>query len=439
MLFSYGITDKDLLFCNNKLEKQDDYLTSNTVITNSGQYKTFKDFSFSANLSSRYYAEVANRVNTINSMRFEYDLMPVFLTITLNSGWRNALKGDFTRLLAFDLKYVPSTVKYKMNINAALNIKDLIGVLNYQWHSYLSRSIFRKNKRMYIRVFEPHKKDGVPHIHALLFIPEIVISQAKNLFMEIFNAPMNITQNPNILTTQQMKNGEINGFQWTFKKNGVSYIMKYIQKTFINYKETQSLDYMSAWYVKHRVSRFLTSRETIPLWVYRKIFFLEKDFFVLSMLLKDSDTVFEWDFEEKYIYITNTKRQIEIIYQNGYYQYKLCGRVLKEKKNDLKSYRFSPKPVLKQNKREKHHNFTFNGVQYFRSSSNKIMKCAVAGFNFIKASDYSLLQHFMSLDIETCNLFHYGLVQNEIIKRGLLDAELQNINDFNLDIGFQNE
>ena len=52
-----------------------------------------------------------------------------------------------------------------------------------------------------------------------------------------------------------------------------------------------------------------------------------------------------------------------------------------------------------------------------------------------KMKSYKLYNYYNSLDIDTCNLQHFGVVQNEMIKRGLIDGEIQSLNDFNTNIG----
>ncbi len=50
-------------------------------------------------------------------------------------------------------------------------------------------------------------------------------------------------------------------------------------------------------------------------------------------------------------------------------------------------------------------------------------------------NDIELINYYKSLDIETVDLVHFGITQNECIKRGLIDGEIQSLNDFNTSIG----
>lgn len=194
---SFGISEADLKRANAKLQSQRLWLKSQIykVDDESGEVKTLLDCSYSANFSSRYYAELNNRVNTINDFSFNQGLQSSFLTITLNGCFRDALMGDFNRFKAKDRDLLSEEFKYKMkNCPNDINIKDLINLLNYQWNLFIVR-IHRKYKNLtkyYIRSFEPHKKDGVPHIHALISYPQYAHEYILKAFKDIFYAPQNL-------------------------------------------------------------------------------------------------------------------------------------------------------------------------------------------------------------------------------------------------------
>lgn len=156
---------------------------------------------------------------------------------------------------------------------------------------------FKDLKKLYIRSFELHK-NGVPHIHALLYIPHYVFDFAFLSFKDIFSAPRNLKQSK-FLSQKQKMNGEINGFQWSLN-HPTGYVMKYIYKTFIDLSKTDKLDYLSAWYVKYKVRRFLTSKNQVPLRIYRKLNAFKKDYYHLCRFVDDENALCEWDFQKKY-------------------------------------------------------------------------------------------------------------------------------------------
>lgn len=433
----FGITNEMLKITNLKLKHQKEFLLNN-YISNSetGQIRSLFDVSLSANFSSRYYAEVANRVNVIQSFQIIKQLKPVFLTITLNGCFRDALKADFTRFKAKDRKSLPADLKYKMEQNQPFTIKDLSQILNHNWHLFVMR-LHRKYKNLdksYIRSFEPHKKDGVPHIHCLLNIPPYAFEYALKTYKDIFYAPQNLKSN--MLSPEQKENGEINGFQWTLN-NPTGYVMKYIQKTFINHKVTDKLDRLSAWYVIHKIRRFITSKNQVPLWIYRKINFFKKDYYHVCEMAKDVNCICEWDFKEQYFRLENTKTNEIILYENGKLEYKHCGYIIKSYQKDmqisenLKSYKVREKLQAKSKK----------SLKYVKviDENNKTIGFINQSQNFIdvndippaKMKDYQLYNYYTNLDLENCNLHHFGLVKNELIARGLIDGDLVSLNEYN--------
>ena len=95
----YGLNDYDLNKIQIKHDLQREYLKSSTFTTQNGEIKNLLDVSFSANHSTRYYSEITNKINTINTIIFTQDVeySNIFLTITLDGCFRDFLKGDFTR------------------------------------------------------------------------------------------------------------------------------------------------------------------------------------------------------------------------------------------------------------------------------------------------------------------------------------------------------
>lgn len=325
----YGVSPFDVELCQEKLDSQMEYMRSFSFVNSLGQVRNLLDISMSANFSPKYYAEVSNRVNVFSSFAIDNFQVPVFLTITLNGCFRGALNGNYSKFKAIDYKYLPDEVKYKAKNLVPLSISDLIAVLNHQWRLFCRRfkDKFKKSDISYIRCFEPHKKDGVPHIHALFYVPSHTIDFMKRIYKDIFYAPQNLKTNA--ITSEQEKNGELNGFQ-TSINNPSGYVMKYIQKTFINLKETQDFDELSAWYVKHKVRRFISSRTKVPLWVYRKINFIStmQDFYHLNDLTNDHRAILEWNKKDDYIYINLPFNKEEIIYLNGRLEHYISGRLM---------------------------------------------------------------------------------------------------------------
>lgn len=110
------------------------------------------------------------------------------------------------------------------------------------------------SERIYYRVNEPHK-DGTPHTHVLLYVPRSSLERVIKAFNRLFDTRANDIQK-NI-------------------RNAAAYIMKYINKTLPMSKQkdlTLKDKFLNAWYCKHRIIRFNSSRTTAPLSLYRLLY-----------------------------------------------------------------------------------------------------------------------------------------------------------------------
>ena len=412
----FGISEFDRIQCQEKLEKQKAYMRSFSFVNDLGEVRSLLDFSMAANFSRKYYAEVANRVNTFGSFAIDYAQRPVFLTITLNGCFRGALSGDYSKFKDKDMKFLPTEVKYKAKNDAPLTISDLCATLNHQWRIFFRRFTAKfKVDYSYIRCFEPHKKDGVPHIHALLFVPGHTIDFLRRIYKDIFYAPQNLRVDA--ISREQIANGETNGFQ-TSIHNPAGYVMKYIQKTFINLEKTQELDDLATWYVKHKVRRFLTSQNNVPLWVYRKINFIAtmRDFYHLNNFKNDDNNVLEWDKQSDYIYINIPERKEVIIYDNGKLEHYVCDRLINsyDRKKPPKNVTFRTiKPDLD----------AWVDAWYVREGE-KIKREAMKNRKEFKKpplwmKNYELYNYYSKLDKSNCNIQHLAYVENIMLDRGL--------------------
>lgn len=244
----YGVSASDLLFTKSKIKKQNDFLEYSYVQDNmTGQTFSLKECIISSNHNpDRYHAEIQNRINTLEREATQAKLTPVFLTITLPSEF-HAMKtirhGKRKGQLVKNPKYNGVTPKEAVKI-----LTKMFGKLRQD----RSLKELTKQQRMYYRVNEPHK-DGTPHTHILLFIPQDRIERVEKAFYRFFNAKSN-----------------------KFEKHirsASSYIMKYINKTLPKSKKELTLDdeYLNAWYIKNRVNRFCSSRSLAPMYLYRML------------------------------------------------------------------------------------------------------------------------------------------------------------------------
>lgn len=464
----FGLNEYDLKNIQEKINRQSKYLDDNYFTTDSGQVKTLKDVSFSANHSVRYYAQLSNKIDTMTKTAFSQGLHSCFLTMTLDGYFRDLLRGDYTR---FDnlsdedriiaLRSVPNSealgeVRQKIEARLTLSIKDLYNILNHQTKRYLQSYAFKKLKKanqeyMYIRTAEPHK-DGVPHFHMMLYIPYSHIEQFKKDFVKSYPAPRN----------RVIKKGssDLESFQ-TDIIDTTAYIMKYILKSFMDVKKQKEIDYIQAWYIKHRIiMRCVTSRALIPQWIYQKSFAFENDWFHLTDLLKDPYNHCEWSHEDNYFYLVDNYTGREIVYSFGVLEivYKdiVLKRMGKPKEKNIKVNIYDKTPSSWNSKNKDMPVFLYEDNKKFVLNKTHIKNIEIINpitgefINFslktkttfrelkkqpYQMSDFELFEYFQNIDIETIDLKRYMYTKNLMIERGLLDGDILPINahDFEID------
>ncbi len=436
----FGLNKNDLKIIQNKVDNQSDYLDNNYFTTSSGQIKTLRDVSFSANHSERYYAQLSNKIDTMTKTAISIGLHSCFLTMTLDGYFRDLLHGDYRRFNKLSdedkeiaLKSVPNSealgeVRQKIKAKLQLTIKDLYNILNHQTNTYLKSGAFQALKKankkyMYIRTVEPHK-DGVPHFHMMLYIPLEHVEHFKKFFVKSYPAPQNAKKAPN--------SDDLKGFQIDIRDT-TAYIMKYILKSFMDVKKQKDIDYIQAWYIKHRIMRCVTSRALIPQWVYQKAFIFENDWFHLTDLMNDPHNHCEWSQEDNYFYFIDNYTDRELIYSFGVFQVVYNNRVIKEvgepKEKNIKTKVYdktpkewtkkelSPVPIFDDNQQ----------LGYFNKGKTTLFKDCISP---VYKTDYELVQYYQGLDITSCNLQHYAYVRNHMIDRGLISSDLKmNINE----------
>jgi hypothetical protein len=464
----YQITKEDKKKINQKIKNQKDFL--NTFLFEVGN-KTLSllDSCYSANLNSKkYFAEMNNRVNSIFQYTKEENLKPVFITLTAPSKFHKQ-NNDGT------LKISPS---------------DTAKELSQIWAKFLRLKIFKHMKKdtghslIYFRVYEPHKS-GVPHIHAMLFLPSEYILPIKKRFYEYFT---------NFGTNEKAIDFKYNFYEKDKKGNvtggAIAYIMKYITKTFINESDNEKIDNAVYWYIKYRIRRFLSSRTLAPLLLYRKIRFnfsylKDKSYLYVSEQYKMgiinrffNDTQFTQYFinpdtgevEEKILYAKATSQEgiKSEAYVKSFLKYfslkikKLLGKDLtnesfnnlmpinyvnyinKDLEEDeenilfeiINNYHFSNKYIS----RKKDFKFNesllvnINGIDkyYFSRLEGKFKKIRQIPS---KLSDLKLLAYFRQFkDLifeDESDFTHYGVIKNECIKRGLINATYLSLNNYN--------
>ncbi|MDK9694210.1 MAG: replication endonuclease [Sulfurimonas sp.] len=296
ILKKYGVSKSDLVSVKLKIQKQEDFLKYSYIKDKiTGNTFALKECIVSSNHNpQRYYAEIQNRIDTLQREAQNANLTPVFLTITLPSEFHAMKEDKRTKQLIKNPKY------------NCIEPREATKVLTKMWAKLRQdRSLkeLSKNQRMYYRVNEPHK-DGTPHAHILLFIPADRIEKVEKAFNRLYFSKSN-----------------------KFVKdilNAKSYIMKYINKTLPKSKEhiTQDDEYLNAWYIKNRVNRFCSSRSTAPLYLHRLLNHrftlyaltqIKKGNSLKVLVTLDSEKIMEiWD-DNELLYMRNENMEVHTI------------------------------------------------------------------------------------------------------------------------------
>ncbi len=486
MSHNYGLTYEDLSNVRAKIEKQRHYLESETFVTDSGQVKSLLDVSFSANHSERYFSTVLNKVHTFVSYNIHLDLEPVFLTMTLDGFFRDFLRGDFSRWEKHSDLYrdhIPNNDRFgryldKIERRESFTSKDLYKILSFQWHRFLRSYTLQKLKRdgliyNFIRVTEPHK-DGVPHFHVLFYLPNRYIPHLYRHFRNFFPAPRNhkiVNRRDNGRVADYLSPDiyETQGFQWKIQ-SVAGYILKYILKTFRNVKENKDIDYLQAWYVLHRIPRIITSHTLIPQDVYFKSSLLDDDWFYLSLIRLEG--FFSCNRIVDY-FIFDDGNGRRIIYDSGHYLLTHHGHVIREF-GQRRFFWSALKPSsydiclidgnywLQRLYRRKNYIFVPDVSTTKSYTRSRMMQDVVTvdidgslSFSWKDRLDLKpslsyvlpvrrltlleLVDAYREFDFDIGHPARYGLIHNELVRRGAFDEDYFNLNDFNVDFNFECE
>lgn len=430
----FGLTYDDLQSVKDKIKRQRDYLEKETFITDTGAVMSLLDVSYSANHSERYFARLLNKVNTFVSFNIDKDRVPIFMTITLDGYFRDFLRGNYNRIEKVNFQSIPNNDRHgyiqdKIIARERLTVSDLYQVVNFQFHRFLMSYRMKQLKKeySYARVAEPHKKDGVPHFHVLLYLPQDAITKVKKEFEKFFPAPQN---------HKKLNEKDTYGFQ-TEIRSASGYILKYILKAFRNVIDDKEPDYLDAWYVHNRIPRLIMTHTLVSQDLYHKIAILDDDWYYLSQLSIFRDTSRQFAIlednerkiivEYKHVMIYNQNR---LVREYGSYQYlpmmiypkKLKFQVDKPRFfNPLRQFRLYKQKLFPQCKK--------STVQFVIEYATKELELKYKPIKYIKGQ--SLWEFYINFDPDIYNPPKYGEIKRELIRRGMLEYEDINLNDYN--------
>jgi len=414
---NYGLTDYQIESAKDKLQFNKEYMRMNGIQLDN-KFVPFADFVANSYINSdRYIAELQHRAWSIFEYAEERKLKNIFFTLTLPSKWhpKKTFKGKLINNPKFaGRKYICTINKIKFfNAHVVQRVpfvepeldfsqtvdkytprnasKELSKMLLKLFNERSYRNI-EKNDRCYFRVTEPHK-DGTPHLHISLFVPEDKSEKIVKSLNRLYPAPM----------------GEVE----VNVKSPVKYLMKYVLKTLDDLRdEDSSITNLTLWYLYHGISRFYTSRTFISLEIYRKL----NGMYTLPELTvsynneaisvqidPETKDIMHIEDEHGVIYVAKPVNWFEKIFQEDYDD------------SDLNTFEPLPSP-----KEPKPIDIIIDGEQfvYFKGTVSKYKKKPY------QMTDRELYQYFQSTDIDTVDDKHYIYTRNLLVKRGYIDVDL---------------
>ncbi len=307
-----------------------------------------------------------------------------------------------------------------------------------------------KDDRIYFRVTEPHK-DGTPHLHISAWVPKYAVARLVQAIHRLYPAPLAdvstsyIPDGYKLYSKVYKRDGR---WQDAYKPdpdsksyikvhidNAVSYLMKYIYKTLDDLRDGKGITEITMWYIYHGICRFYTSRTLISLNVYRPLAG-RFNFTLLELTQQYKDSIVT-------VWLDPETNQPKII------QYE--DAIMWQKKDfELKEYDKDDKKTQDKPIKLRTIDVEIDGEEFYmyRSGSKLYPKTSQIE-DFSDQDEYippvtrmkivQLWNYYHSLDPDdpTLNLKHFGLVQNTMIERGLIEGEIVPLDQYNTDFFYE--
>ena len=309
-----------------------------------------------------------------------------------------------------------------------------------------------KDDRIYFRVTEPHK-DGTPHLHISAWVPKYAVARLVQAIHRLYPAPLAdvstsyIPDDYKLYPKVYKRDGrwhdaykpdpDSKSYIKVHIDNAVSYLMKYIYKTLDDLRDGKGITEITMWYIYHGICRFYTSRTLISLNVYRPLAG-RFNFTLLELTQQYKDSVVT-------VWLDPETNQPKII------QYE--DAIMWQKKDfELKEYDKDDKKPQDKPIKLRTIDVEIDGEEFYMyRSGSKLYPKISQNEDFTDQDEYippvtrmkmvQLWNYYHSLDPDdpTLNLKHFGLVQNTMIERGLLEGEVVPLDQYNTDIFYDEE
>jgi len=404
----YGVTNQDRELAIKKINNQTLFLSNSYLLRDQKKIYLIDFFKNAFINPDRYIAEVNHRVWSLYDYAKERNLVNVFITLTLPREYHPTKQVRYKNNKIYskpNKQYNPELTPHKGSI-----------ALTKMFQEVRQLRAFRdipKDDRCFFKVIEPHK-DGTQHAHISIFIPKNSVEK----FVEAFKNKFKKTEGIDIQTNIQ---------------NPVSYLMKYVLKTFDDLREEKHITDLTIWYIANKIIRFSTSRTLISLDTYRVLggkynmleltkLYRNNDIRILLEITRDKDGA------DKVGKIARIEEYVEEI---GLYV-PIYNRFPFNPTYETNN-RFYPSLKSQEKKEKQYHDFDFEyeGVrERFRIlKDGTLLEIGNHKTPYSRYSDFALMQKYQllrhSLDDSIDSLNQFKVIKEIAISRGLLKREIE--------------
>ncbi len=241
--------------------KQQSFFTNKHFIKKStGEFIT-PNYSFE-NYYKKYTKSIEQKVYCIEQIAREKNLVPVFLTITLNSRFHpfQAITRDGKRLYT--------------SLNKSFIFDDIETAVKsgYEHLQHIYRVFYKRckavvNNLYFVKTYEAHKS-LIPHLHILFFVPKSDIKIVRKKFNKI-KEEFDLGQVDFELVNNELQEKETSTLK-TGVKRASKYLMKYITKSI--QEDSFGCRLVDGWKRKNCIRMITSSNLDLSLSDYRTIY-----------------------------------------------------------------------------------------------------------------------------------------------------------------------
>lgn len=245
-----------------KEEKQQDFFSKKSFVNLTSGEVINPSYSFEK-YYKKYSKSIEQKVYCIEQLAKDYDLVPVFMTLTLDSRFHpfQSVNRNGKRL------YVSLNDSFIFE-NIETSIKAGYERLNHIYRVFYKRCKEVVEKLLYVKVFEMHNT-LIPHLHILFLVKKTDTKIIRKKFQKI-KEEFNLDQVDFELLDDELKSTETSSIR-TGVKRASKYIMKYISKSIRS--DAFGCRLVDGWKRENKIRMITSSNLALSLSDFRNIYY----------------------------------------------------------------------------------------------------------------------------------------------------------------------